>query len=230
MGGRLPFPSSAGFLRQRHLGDKTVTWCALKRTACKYKSDGSLSETCIRDSSYMLAYDLHLNMYIKTNGFRTWRNVESCSAVITETNTLPTHINETIAMVQDSWKWDPPVYQILWLLLIAFGIVSLIIRYHRNEQCHVCNRPLIYSKTLCWICQLYGCEPPDPNVIARLHERDPVLRGKDFQLVEAQDVEYWRDVAIKHSKIALAWLRRMYRKARRRYRAWRKVAPEEVER
>lgn len=36
--------------------------------------------------------------------------------------------------------------QILWLLVVIGLAVTLCVRYHRNEQCLVCNKPLIYLK------------------------------------------------------------------------------------
>jgi hypothetical protein len=114
-----------------------ITWCPLKRSSCQYDSQGNLVTDCFKDSSFLSAYTLKLDMHIKTNGVKDWRYIKSCQAEVLETYTLPTMVNETLWMRQEDRKWRPAALQLLWLLVLAFVGAILLLRYCRNDRCQV---------------------------------------------------------------------------------------------
>ena len=206
-----------GFVRNRYPGDKAVTWCPIKRSSstCIYNADGSLNtvdpnKRCTRDPLVQIShYTLTLDLYQKTNGFQFWRNVEGCKVDVTETRRIPTRmVNETILMQQSDLKWHAMPWQITVLFFLFLGIFTWLLRYLRNDFCLVCDKNLIFFKDLCFLCRLYGCEKPDPNLVASLRARDEKLRGKDFKIVEAQMVEDMKGGVKKYSAVTWSYMRR----------------------
>lgn len=183
-----------------------MTWCPIKRSACQYNADGSLDtrHKCYKHTRNQIAkYLIHLDVYQKTNGFKYWRTVDACSVTVTETTSVPVRrVNETIYMKQSDLEWHAVPWQINFLFWLALAIFTWLVRCLRHAHCLVCDRRLIYFKELCFLCRLYGCEKPDPNLVARLQRRDKQLRGKDFKLVEAEEVEYVQEKVVKYSWLA----------------------------
>jgi len=190
-------------VRNRYPGDKEITWCPIKRYNCRYNADGSLDANykCSKDTLVQIgSYTLTLDLYQKTNGFKYWRNVEGCSVNVVETRRIPTRtINETIYMRQSDLSWYAMPWQITVLFFLSLAIATWLIRYLRDDFCLVCDKHLIYFKDLCFLCRLYGCERPDPNLMARLRANDEKLRGKKFRLIEAGMVNDMQEGAKKLS-------------------------------
>jgi hypothetical protein len=227
-GSRTHCPCLTGFIRNAHPGDDGVTWCPLWRTTCKYEADGTLAQDCFKDNTYLAAYQLHLDMYRKTNGLKAWKYIKACDVTVQQGLSIPKMINETLWMRQTDRKWHPAALNILWLLALVIIGVSLIIRFNRKEYCEVCDKPLIYFKHLCWLCRLYGCERPDPNLLARLRARDEALRGKEFIVVENEHVEFVKEKTIEYSGIALEWIKKQIKELDRRAKQYRNVVPDDA--
>ena len=136
------------------------------------------------DNLYLTGYDLDVTIteHSDLEG-NYWRQVESCSAVATERDTLSVSTdwlqqNFVITVVHgdDPWTtWASPV--LMLVLLILFAIVSLLIRWRRDVVCATCMTKLIYTKKQCLQCLMYSVDLPDEVLLRRLSSRSAHLRG-----------------------------------------------------
>jgi hypothetical protein len=49
-----------------------VTWCPLRRSRCKYASDGAQIGECIKDLTFLGGYLLHLDLYVTLMGLNMY--------------------------------------------------------------------------------------------------------------------------------------------------------------
>eukprot|EP01038_Epipyxis_sp_PR26KG_P010395 gene10395-13962_t len=156
--------------------------CPLRRTACKYSSSGK-TLSCNRASAdnYLVGYTLTITVQQYDANFQYWRGASYCEIETIEANSslkVGETFHEKIIM-----KYSPKngtsldlsklFLLLLFLLIIIYGLLYCC----RNKRCAYCQKKLVLSTELCYICQALGVQLPDPVLIQAMEEKGQKIQG-----------------------------------------------------
>lgn len=164
------------FARRNTLLDTQLVSCPLKRSACQYSSSGETLSCTGRatDKTYLHGY--HLQVWVETHTFegKTWQGVYKCESTTYEED-YPLKIGDTFKEIFDlihppiQQPWD--IIRIAVYLICAYLFMYCVLYFCRRRHCAWCTKKLVFSKEICWLCKLYGVEPPDPFILQALEDK-----------------------------------------------------------
>lgn len=182
------------FAVRKTLTDMDVIWCPLRRSACTYQSNGQVISCDIRrDKTYIVGYQLTLNIVQHVKDFTYWRGVASCSAVTFESlRRLPSmgHFKEIIILnhFPEPEKLGP-IHMGL-LSLIGFISFYLLLCIFRKKRCEVCQNKVILCRRMCVMCVFVGASLPDPVLMEALDEKTQFIQGEIPDTIPGQSLFY----------------------------------------
>ena len=201
-------------------GDQTIISCPLKRTACTYEDDGVTLIECVADNTYLVGYTLTLEVQEYDKNFNFWTGIKSCSLVAEESTTPLASgdtFRETIIM---EYPWDImntlDFAKPLIALFIIITLTYIVLYTFRRKHCVYCQGKLVWSHELCLRCKFVGAEPIDPILLEALEDKG--LHGQGEMPEQFPG-----------SKKAVAYIRKQYGKASKKWNARRLRRIQEME-
>lgn len=169
------------FARRQTLLDTSIVSCPLKRTACEY-SDGETINCNGRatDTTFLVGY--YLKVWVETHSVEgtTWQGVYKCEAESYESDTalkIRDNFKEIIDIIHPPkpQPWDS--IRVAVFLVGTYFFLYCTLYFCRRRHCSWCTKKLVFSKEICWLCKLYGVEPPDPFILQALEEKALQVQG-----------------------------------------------------
>jgi len=170
------------FARRNTVLDTQLISCPLRRTACQYADNGDTLSCTGRatDKTYLHGY--YLKIWVATISIEgnTWQSVYKCEAESYEENTA-LQIGDTFKEIFEiihppiEQPWD--IIRVFVYLFCAYLFIYCTLYFCRRKHCAWCTKKLVFSKDLCWLCKLYGVEPPDPFILQALEEKALHVQG-----------------------------------------------------
>lgn len=171
--------------RKRDDTDTELVQCSIKRTACEYKENGMTLNCDNRptDTTYLHGYTVTITVQQYDKNFEFWRGVSKCSVESIESEFPLAEgdiFHEKIILVHvpiDTFSSDDfgkMAVITACLLIVVYGTLY----FFRRKRCEYCQKKLVFSPRLCYICVLVGAEPPDPVLLKALEERGEHMQGK----------------------------------------------------
>ena len=169
--------------RKSSAGDSEIVRCPLKRSACTYEGDETISCDRSTDNTFLHGYTLTLNVKQYDFNFEFWKGVSSCSFIADERNyslAIGDTFQEKIIMnykpIDTFSSNDIGKISIITISLFTFLYVALY--FFRRKRCEYCQQKLVFSPRLCYKCVIVGAQPPDPVLLKALEERGLAMQGK----------------------------------------------------
>ena len=175
--------------RMRTMVDTEHVKCPLKSTLCTYDDNGNTLSCNLTpnapNTTYIIGYELTLNVAEYSENFQYWRGVTSCSA-ISKTRSTPLRQGETfhekIIMLRTPIDLQPYgfSYDLIYLSFLTFLIV-IFLYFCRRANCVVCQSKLIIFFDRCFICRLFGAHLPDPLIMEALEEKGRIIQAEAYR-------------------------------------------------
>ena len=175
--------------RMRTIIDTEHVKCPLKSTLCTYDDKGNTLSCDVvpgaPNTTYIVGYELTLNVNEYSEDFSYWRGVSSCSAVAMHRDT-PLQAGETfrekIIMLRTPVELQPfgVAYDLIYLSLLAF-LVFVFLYFCRRAHCVICQSKLVLFFDRCFLCRLFGAHLPDPLIMEALEEKGRIIQAEAYR-------------------------------------------------
>lgn len=170
------------FARRRDPTDMHVVTCPLPRSACTYTQTGQLiaCDANAEADTFLHGYTVTLTVNQYEKNLDYWKGVESCSAVPLEF-TYPladgSNFYEDIVLIHKPLPDSFDYAKLGFLSLFSYFLLYCLLYFCRKNHCLVCQKKLVFSSKLCYICQFVGASPPDPILMLALEEKTLQIQG-----------------------------------------------------
>ena len=169
--------------RNRDAQDQEVIKCPLKRTGCSYTKSGEVIGECVANTeTFLVGYELTLNVREYDKNTELWRGVESCELKSYEDPVAlesGEKFHEKIILVHapdTSLKTDDYM-ELAFLSFLIIVVVYVGLYFCRKKRCEYCQQKLVCFPRICYKCTFVGAEPPDPILLAALEQKGQKLQG-----------------------------------------------------
>lgn len=167
--------------RRKDATDTAYITCPLRRSACNYTESGE-TVSCDRsgDNTFLVGYTLKLIVNKYDSFFSFYRGISSCEIESIESNkslAIGDYFHEKIVLVHVPLA---PTFDFSKILILLVGVVLLayvILYFCRHTHCVYCGKKLVISIELCYMCKIYGVQPPDPILLLALKDKGQQLQG-----------------------------------------------------
>lgn len=156
----------------------------MKRNGCIY--DGLDTIACAKsmdtEKTYLIGYTAIIEVAQYDAYFKYWRGALSCVIESYERNTslqLGESFHENFILIHNPTPTSLTVFEeydkIAIVVVFLFFVTYVTLYFCRRKHCVYCQKKLVFSFQLCYMCKFYGVQPPDPVLLKALEEKGNVL-------------------------------------------------------